>query len=44
MIDDEDRRYRDLPDNVALDLLAFAITICIMFGVTGLASLILSLF
>jgi len=39
MLDDDDRRYRDIPDNILLDLLAFAITVCVMFGVAGLLSL-----
>ena len=38
MIDDEDR-YRDLPDSVALDIAAFAITVCLMFVAAGILSL-----
>ena len=40
IFDDEDRPYRDLPDNIGLDLLAFSIVICVMFGVAGLLSLL----
>ena len=39
MFEDEDRKYRDLPDNAGLDLLALSITICVIFGVAGLFSL-----
>lgn len=39
MIDDDDRRYRDLPDNFGFDMLAFSIVVCLMLGLAGLLSL-----